>query len=519
MSLVRPLFVFQPDDQPPPFGWDWLTMQEGVGVLVLVAALVVVLLIALVPRSDRRAAREPLVVLVFCILFFLLHAVLPQGVKSRLPFELLALFLALCCIGRSAFLLVEKLLVVRWLGRPPSKILMDVLRGVLYVAALLVTLKAADVEPASLFTGSAIVTAAIGLSMRDTLGNLFAGLAIQAQRPFDVGDWIQFDADPRQIARVVEINWRATKLMTQEEVEVIVPNSTLAQAPIRNYTKPEKHSRRSIFVNVPFDIPTRRVHTMLVHAVADAWGVLRHPAPTVVTHAFTDSGVEYWIRFFIDDFPNRDRIDGGVRDRVWYALSRNGVPIPYPHRELQVRKINPDAIARDEAAREAERRDALRGVDFLHVLPDAALAQLAAATERRFYAESEAIIREGDVGNELFIVTTGEVVVTASRGDGQSVELNRMRAPKFFGEMSIMTGQPRHATVTALEDCEVFVIRKADLAPILTASPELAEHISETLARRQLELDQRTTQTSATQPDVGAHRRDLLERIRRFFSL
>src|SRR5262249_59228050 len=129
------------------------------------------------------------------------------------------------------------------------RISLDIVHVLIFVAVLLATLSAAGAEPGSLLTGSAVLTAVIGLSLRDTLGNLFAGVAIQAQRPFEVGDWIQFDDKPAHIGEVVEINWRVTKVITLDAVEIVVPNAPLGQANIVNYSRPRRWARRGISVH------------------------------------------------------------------------------------------------------------------------------------------------------------------------------------------------------------------------------------------------------------------------------
>ena len=129
-------------------------------------------------------------------------------------------------------------------------ILRDIAQGVLYLFVVLAALRALGFDPGSILTTGAVVTAVIGLSLQETLGNLVAGLAIQLQRPFDVGDWVSFDEDAKHIGRVIEINWRATKVITLDQVEIVIPNGPLAKAPIRNFTKPAVLSRRRLQVVV-----------------------------------------------------------------------------------------------------------------------------------------------------------------------------------------------------------------------------------------------------------------------------
>src|SRR5262249_52675301 len=130
--------------------------------------------------------------------------------------------------------------------------------------------------------------------------------------------------------KVLEINWRATKIVTLDEVELIIPNGTLGKAQINNFSKPTGLSRRSGDVHAPHHAPPQRVSQVILSAIADSWGVLKQPPPSVVTNAFDERGVQYWVRFFTTEFGRRDLVDGGVRDRIWYALQRNGIAIPPP---------------------------------------------------------------------------------------------------------------------------------------------------------------------------------------------
>lgn len=440
-------------------------------------------------------------------------------------FAHLGAFLALLvCLGRSIFVLVFDSVVGRRLSRPLPKIFRDILEGLVYTAAVLATLRAAGAELDALLTTSALLTAVIGLSLQDTLGNLFAGLSIQAQRPFEVGDWIQYgDGDAHiTIGRVVEINWRATKVVTLDDVEVVIPNGPLAKAPIQNYTKPDGFSRRSIYVVVPFSAPPRTVHRTILGALGQVDNVVSEPPPSVVTLEFTDRGVRYWLRYFTRDFAERETTDGEVRDRVWYALRRAGIDIAVPVHDVGVRHAAEQRQAMLEKALERHRR-ALARVDFCRPLDDAALETLARAARERPYGPGEVVIREKEHGDEFFIVERGELVVYVSQGgNGKPTEVARLRAGSFFGEMSAITGAPRSATVRAATECELLVLDKAAFQRLLDQSPEAAEVISEALAARQEQLDSATSKPSApiVEIDRGAEKpAQLLGRIREFFSL
>jgi CRP-like cAMP-binding protein len=275
-----------------------------------------------------------------------------------------------------------------------------------------------------------------------------------------------------------------------------------------------------VYVSAPYDVPPRRVQQVIRDAIADTPGVQSNPPPSVITNSFGDNGVEFWLRYFTSEFERRDGIDSDVRDRIWYAFQRHGIAIPYPVRDSRTRQVNADTEAHVEEQQARERRETLRQIDFLADLPSEALDQLASHVQRRLFATGEKIIREGDAGDELFILVSGEVVVSV-RGQGSSeLEINRLGPRQFFGELSLLTGQTRSATVSASRDCDLLVVSKSALSPILAATPQLAEFISETISKRQAEVEQRTVAHHLTRDIIRQDaRRDLLKRIREFFSL
>ncbi|MEM6995734.1 MAG: mechanosensitive ion channel domain-containing protein, partial [Myxococcota bacterium] len=221
----------------------------------VIAIVMILALRFLLPRKDLRLIRVPFALLVAHLAFVALTMVLPAASGVHRFCSLAALLLILITLGRVGFMLLVDTFAARRITRPVPKIFRDILQGLVYTAAVLITLRGAGAELDALLTTSALLTAVVGLSLQDTLGNLFAGLSIQAQRPFEVGDWIQFDDQKDRIGHVVEINWRATRILTIDRIEVTVPNNLLAKAPIRNFSKPSRLVRRKATVIAPYDAP------------------------------------------------------------------------------------------------------------------------------------------------------------------------------------------------------------------------------------------------------------------------
>ena len=502
----------------------WIREIEGFttfgSVALLTAAILLLAGRILLPPSERPHLRFPLVALFVHIALVLFRALLPEESGARGAVGLLALLLLLLSIGRSGFLVMVHSVFARRVTRPLPKIFRDILQGAIYAGIVLVVLRAAGVEMGSLLTTSALLTAVIGLSLQDTLGNLFAGLAIQAQRPFEVGDWIQYDPDPDKIGMVTEINWRAAKLLTIQQIEITVPNNLLAKTDIRNFSRPTPEARRSVLAHAPYHIPLRRVQSALVEAVRSVEGVLDVPDVTVIPDGFDERGVQYDVRYFITDFQRRDVIAGNVRDRVWYTLARMAIEIPVPRRTIQI--VDPAHIRQEkDRIEELEARESwLRKVDFLRDLPDAAIHTLAERCETRLYDQHEDIITQGTQGQELFILRRGEVSIL-TRSNGRSLEVARVLPGQFFGEMSLMTGEPRKATVRALVESEVLVLGKEAFSKIFDDYPELVQHIGDVLADREEQLTEAQGKGArqASTHDQDQRKQVLLTRIRDFFSL
>jgi small-conductance mechanosensitive channel/CRP-like cAMP-binding protein len=504
------------NDALSAFARGELTSLGGVGIVV--AAVLIGVLRVILPAPERSRLRMPLLLLVLHIGVVFLRGFLHPEAAAQAPLAVLAVLLLFLSIGRSAFLLLVDHMLGRRMEFPLPRIIRDIIQGLIYAAVAIITLRAAGVEPTSLLATSALLTAVIGLSMQETLGNMFAGLSIQMQRPFDVGDWIQFDSDPENIGRVVEINWRATKIETNEMVEVTVPNGLIAKAPIRNYSKPIRPVRRSVFVQAPYDAPPGRVHELILEGLGAVPGVLTEPAPTVVTRGFMDSGIEYWIRYFIDQFAERDVIGGRVRDRIWYAFNRAGIAIPFPIRTVHLHQAE-QTEHKAVQARFSRRERILRCVDFLAALPDESLKLLAERSIVRRYGAGEQVIHQGDPGEELFIIDRGEVAISRDV-DGSEVEVARLGPTQFFGEMSLTTGESRTATARAVRECELLVVDKAAMHEVLERAPDLAQTISEIVAARQVALEESAALSERSPAVVVEEKKTLLlERIRAFFKL
>ncbi|MBX2810536.1 MAG: mechanosensitive ion channel family protein [Myxococcales bacterium] len=484
-----------------------------VGVFTLLGVLQLIL-----PEPDRKLLRVPLVLFAGYMIVSAGLLLVSKETNIYLLGSSTALLLVLLSFGRLSFLLVQRVALRTWWSAVP-KIFLDIIQGLVYVVVLMVTLRTAGVELDSILTTSAVLTGVIGLSLQETLGNIFAGLSLQAQRPFEIDDWVEVDQRPNLSGTIVEINWRATRILTDDGIELVVPNGALAKVPLHNHTKPTPRTRRSIYVRAPFEVPPSQVHLIVLAALQDVSKILSVPGPSVVTHKFDEYGVLYWCRFYCETFHERWDIESAARDRIWYGFRRAGISIPYPTRVTHIQKHD---AADGELAKQAHMRkcrQALGQVDFLKLLSEETLAQLASNIEIRLHGRDETIIRQGDVGDELFILHSGWVLVRVARAGVRAAEVVRLGPGRFFGEMSLMTGELRSATVVAVTDCELVVVGKAAFQEVLQSHAGIVERISHVLGERKGELERHKPSTGIDSSQRGHGKEVLIERIRRFFAL
>ena len=498
------------------------TLRAHTGVSGIVIAVIFAIAAFLVVRRQPRDARWPFILIAIHLAAELSWPLLaPQSIGAKI-LHFIAVFALLASIARSAFIVFTGAKLAQRFFRPWPKIMRDVVQALLYFGVAMVALRAVGVEPSSLLTTSALLTAVLGLSMQETLGNLFAGLALQGQQSFNVGDWVRFADGPEGAGEVIEINWRSTHLLTNNQVKIIVPNGVIARGVIRNYSRPTGLIRHDIEVLAPYDVSAERVRDVLLTAIPGSRGVLAEPVPTVILHQFSDSGVTYMLRYFIDDYGERDPIAGGVRQRILYAFKREGIDFPFPHRhlfapglELAVEHLAPsgkiEKPASDLGARLA-RLQPFAGLD------QKAVVELAKGSRLLLFSPGELIIRQGEKGAELYGVERGEVEILVTPKASEQVRVGTLGPGAIFGEAALLTGGARTATIVALTECELLAVSRSAFQKVLESRPELAESLTNLLASRMDELSQTINDAEAEGRLDGDRRSDLLiRRIKSFF--
>jgi small-conductance mechanosensitive channel/CRP-like cAMP-binding protein len=487
--------------------------SEEIGIPLALALLLLARL--LLPPGQRRRARHGAVLLALSLLCGGARFSYRAEASVRRPLLFASAFFLLASIGRSLVLLLVDVLLQRRTARPAPKIFRDLSTGVVYLVVGLLALRAVGVEPGSILTTSALLTAVIGLSLQDTLGNLVSGLALQMQRPFDVGDWIELDAATG--GQVTEVTWRATSIMTLDRVEVILPNASVAKAAIRNYSRPSKLSRRRLVLGVSYAATPSEVQAILAAAAADAPGVLPLPPARARTKSFGESAMVYEVLFFVDDFARSLDVDGAVADRIYHALARHGIDIPFPTRAVLLAPPRPT----HENRRDEERgriTSVMSALELMQPLPEDSRAVLIERARLRRHGPGEVVVRKGDPSGEMFIVEKGTLAVEVPREPEGTSEVAQLGAGDYFGEMGLLTGEARSATVRAKTLCDLVVIDHDAFHDVLAAHPEVVDRMGGLLASRQAGLEAAALTDEPAAP-TEERKRHLISQIRSFFKL
>jgi small-conductance mechanosensitive channel/CRP-like cAMP-binding protein len=399
--------------------------------------------------------------------------------------------------------------------REIPRILRDLLQGVAYLITAVFVLTRSEVDVTRVFTASVLTTAVIGLALQETLGNIMAGLALQLERDFDIGDWIR--VDDKITGRIREIHWRATTIVTKNGDLMLIPNGVVARSIITNFSRPTSAHRQWVYIRVHFRYPPARVRDVVLEAVRAQSFVRSEPPADCILFEFKDDSVTYACRYWMDDFQRDDSMDSAVRSAIWYALHRAGMEIPFPSMNVNLTEMNENREQRKNDEEYARRVDALSRVDVFRALDAEKVDRLARRLRMVIFGPGEVILRQGDPGDSLYVVRSGQVVVQAGIGSGPKT-VATLTAGQFFGEMSLMTGESRSSTVLARTDVECYIVDKDAFQEILHEKPELAGSISEILSRRQLAV----SGIAAHQASLPAHvveKAQLLTRIAAFFGI
>ena len=506
--------------------WQEILSAAEMKAWLFLAFIIALLILFVVKPAERMRLRTSLLLFAVSLIGLLVAATLlsfgaaPTSSAYRWVSWSWQIFFAFSVVNVAGVFVFEVFL--ESVRLKPPRIMRDLLLALSYVVAA-ITILSKYTDLTGIIATSAVLTAIIGLSFQDTLGNMMGGMALQMERAIGVGDWIRID---NQEGMVKEIRWRHTSIETRNWDTIVIPNSALMKSHVtvlgRRSGQPRQR-RQWVYFNVDFRYsPTEVIDIVETALRAEPIANLAaEPAPNCVLMDFKESFCSYAVRYWLTDLAVDDPTNSVVRTRIYFALRRANIPLSIPAHSLFLTEEDASRAERKHAEDIAERGAALKNVELFKALTDEERRALAGRLRIAPFVRGEAMTRQNAEAHWLYLITKGDAEVRVSVDGNLSEKIATLHAGDFFGEMGMMTGAQRSATVIALSEVECYRIDKEAFHDILRSRPQIAEDISEVLARRRAELDaaREDLNEEAKRSRMREHQGDLLQRIRNFFAL
>jgi small-conductance mechanosensitive channel/CRP-like cAMP-binding protein len=407
----------------------------------------------------------------------------------------------------------------------PPRITEDIVVIIAYVAWFMVRLRYAGLDVSSILATSAMITAVVAFAMQDTLGNILGGLALQLDNSIQIGDWVKVDDVS---GKVVDIRWRSTLVETRNWETVVIPNSQLMKNKFmvlgRRADQPVQW-RRWIWFNVGFSVPPVQVISLVEEAIqqTDIPNVAKTPLPNCLLMEMDEKGYSrYAVRYWLTDLAHDDPTDAVIRWNAITALQRAGIKLAVEERNILNTQENEKHDESQHQHEVALRVKTLHRVELFVSLTDAELHALAERLRFSLFSKGNVITKQGDEHSHwLYIIINGEAEVYLETPNGGRRPVSTLANGSFFGEMGLMTGAPRAASVMAKTDVECYRLDKEVFEDVLHARPEIVEEITHILVTRRAELATALLDIDAQAPvkDISQQHSEILSTIKNFFSL
>jgi small-conductance mechanosensitive channel len=414
-----------------------------------------------------------------------------------------------------AHLIVRALDFLLWplLARRPPRLLTDLAAAMIWVAAaLLVIGRVLEVPLTGILTTSGVAVAVLGFALRDMLASLFAGIALNVEHPYRIGDWLE--VAPGTVGRVVEVGWLTTRLVTLDDIGLVVSNAQLVTRGFSNFNQPRETWRDQVTFTLGYEVSPARAERILLAAAAEVVPVNtagRRPDTKIVSCG--ESGAVWHLRYWLKDYAERMELRHQVHAAALRHLYKAGLAPAHQKLDLFHTPMPPRIDYRTQLDTLLQRSEL-----FGHLSTED-LGALASAARRLRVPAGTSVVRQGEPGNSLFVVVEGVFDVDIRIRDGSHRRIRTVTPGEMFGEYSLLVGAPRTATIKARTDSLVFEITKDDLLPVIERCPELAEAMSHTLIIRQADLERSQAAPAEGPAIAAAPEHGFLQRIRAFLDL
>lgn len=398
------------------------------------------------------------------------------------------------------------------MDRGTREVVAAFIRYLLSFLGIVIVLQTAGVNLSSLTIFAGVLGIGLGFGLQNLASNFISGVTLLLEQPIRVGDFIQVND---LLGTVENISVRSTIVRTQDGVFVIVPNIKFVENHVINWSYQDPRCRIRIPVSVEYGCDTLLISEALLEAARREPRVMSDPPPRVWFKAFGESSLNFELLVWINQPAENEPIKSALNFAIDQAFRSRGIEMPFPQRELYLRNVEellplfqsdrskPEAsgngkttplepIDRVETRKPTHAainnmalRSLLRRINYFEQCSDVEILQLIEYGYRQIYPSEQIVCEEGEPGDSFYIILQGTVEIFSRRVEQYIATLNE---GEFFGEMSLLMGIPRSATVRTLEDSVLFVIERNDLQRLLENHRELADQIAQKLMERQQTL-------------------------------
>lgn len=357
-----------------------------------------------------------------------------------------------------------------------------------------------------ILTASGLVGLVVGLSIKNIIADVFNGLAMNIDNAFRIGDYIFLhDTLINEIGKVLEVTWRSTRLETATKGMMVISNRKLSAMSITNLTKYETSSD-IVTITLDKSIPSQRAIMVLSVAALSTTGVVETPKPRVSVSGISSTTITYTIVF---SYNKRQILSSIIKGEL---LKNCASQLQYAAIIVEKEsKLDPVLFMKSvnlfQSLKDDEWDILLNKITSTHVLADSV------------------IVEQDDTGDSMFILVEGllRVLVKQATSPGNPTDwipVGLITSGQFFGEMSLLTGAPRSATVKAAMDSYIIIIPKDAMVDLFAKNPHLIEKISQVIVRRQEYTRRLKADWNAGREEKAASStfmNDLVNKIKHFF--
>lgn len=389
----------------------------------------------------------------------------------------------------------------------------DFLAALAYaIVTILVLVKYFGYEQSFDLFAAGLIAIFLGMLIRPHLLCFFRSVFFSNSIAFNIGDWIKLNAinsNTELVGEVINVDRRNLKIKTENNNVVTIPQKSLVDFVIENYWGSGKEARFEVDLIFDFGIPAKRVKRILLAAAKqaiDEYDLLAMPKPEVFIDKLTASGVCYKVNFWIVPWESISPQD--AKDKI---LSKT---LDYVNRSgLSFTKVE-NKTNRLDINSYQEVSNIISKIELFDSLNENELENVAKHIHIKEFSIDEVVITENDDGDSMFIVVEGLLDVFVTSTNNYQLKVGRLAPGDFFGEMSLMTGEKRSATVKAATDVLLFEIIKESVSEVIQKREEVIKEFGESISRRtELNIHEKEEYEKSQRTFLD----EIMSKIKRFF--